>query len=528
MNKPPSQYAFEKDINRQLGLLSTAAPTGLQKWGIGQLFVAAFIVLVFIWLALEMPNRFWEPDVKHISVALGALGIWRFSWWFTHYARAEFYQNIKWPRLRSNAQTVWQSGWRPNRLHIQMVTFQEEPAITRRVIGSILDQIRREKIPTTIYVGTGTSDDERIIRAYIETHATDIDDDLAKLVFIRQNQPGKRMAIGLILRAMSRAGVDPDDLIIFMDGDTVYGHDVMKQTLPLFGADPTLQALTTNEEVICYGPAWMQSLLNLRFAQRRLTMQSHSMSDKVLTLTGRMSIFRAKHVLSEKFIRNVEADHLNHWLWGRFRFLSGDDKSTWYHMLTCDAKMLYVPDATVYTIEVIKGSGTNRMIQNFRRWSGNMLRNGTRAIALGPRKVNPFIWWCLIDQRIAIWTMLVSPVLAILATAIEPTYIWSCLLWIAATRFFLCLCLFRYSRSIDLSWPIALYLNQLTNALVKVFMLFNLNKQSWSNRGNQKANLRTDHVAIAQNTMSKVQLATAILGFITLLSLYAGVLPNPL
>ncbi len=272
----------------------------------------------------------------------------------------------------------------------------------------------------------------------------------------------------------------------------------------------------------------MQSLLNLRFAQRRLTMQSHSMSDKVLTLTGRMSIFRAKHVLSEKFIRNVEADHLNHWLWGRFRFLSGDDKSTWYHMLTCDAKMLYVPDATVYTIEVIKGSGTNRMIQNFRRWSGNMLRNGTRAIALGPRKVNPFIWWCLIDQRIAIWTMLVSPVLAILATAIEPTYIWSCLLWIAATRFFLCLCLFRYSRSIDLSWPIALYLNQLTNALVKVFMLFNLNKQSWSNRGNQKANLRTDHVAIAQNTMSKVQLATAILGFITLLSLYAGVLPNPL
>ncbi|MFT7221768.1 MAG: glycosyltransferase Alg8 [Candidatus Azotimanducaceae bacterium] len=41
----------------------------------------------------------------------------------------------------------------------------------------------------------------------------------------------------------------------------------------------------------------------------------------------------------------LEADHLEHWLWGNFRFLSGDDKSTWYYMLTQDAKMLYVPDA---------------------------------------------------------------------------------------------------------------------------------------------------------------------------------------
>ena len=30
-----------------------------------------------------------------------------------------------------------------------------------------------------------------------------------------------------------------------------------------------------------------------------------------------------------------------------------------------------------YTVEVIEGSGLyNRMVENFRRWSGNMLRNG--------------------------------------------------------------------------------------------------------------------------------------------------------
>ena len=33
--------------------------------------------------------------------------------------------------------------------------------------------------------------------------------------------------------------------------------------------------------------------------------------------------------------------------------------------------------------------GLNRMVQNYRRWSGNMLRNGARVIALGPKRVPP-------------------------------------------------------------------------------------------------------------------------------------------
>ena len=312
------------------------------------------------------------------------------------------------------------------------------------------------------------------------------------------------------------------------DGDALYGQDVLEKTLSMFGADPDLQALTTNEEVMCYGPQWIQSWLDMRFAQRRLAMQSHALSNKVLTLTGRMSVFRAQHMLSEKFIRTIEADHLDHWLWGRFRFLSGDDKSTWYHMLTRDAKMTYVPDATVYTIEVIKENGLGRMVQNFRRWSGNMLRNGSRAIALGPRKVNPFIWWCLVDQRLAMWTMLVSPILAILASIVDPIYIWSCVIWIVTSRVLLCLFLFRYSRTIDLSWPFILYLNQIINASVKVFMIFHLSKQKWSNRGNQTAGGGLGWRARLQNAMAKFQLVTTVAGFVVGLAIYAGVLSVPL
>ncbi len=527
MYAPETEYAFDKDLTLRLRDLQSPARMGIAKWNAREIFGLVAIGFALVWLLSHLPNRFFAPDVMHLTITLGVLGIWRFGWWFTHAVRAEIYRRVKFPKMRARASALWNEGWRPNRLHIQMTTYYEEPAITKRVIGSILSQIRRERVPTTLYIGTGSAYDELIIRDFVNTYAQDIPDDLAELVFLRQNQPGKRMAIGMILRAINRNGVHKDDLVIFMDGDALYGGDVLEKTLSMFGADPKLQALTTDEEVICYGPKWIANWLDMRFAQRRLAMQSHAMSDKVLTLTGRMSVFRAEHMLSLKFIRTIEADHLDHWLWGRFRFLSGDDKSTWYHMLTCGAKMTYVPDATVYTIEVIKENGLERMVQNFRRWSGNMLRNGRRAIALGPRQVKPFIWWCIVDQRIAMWTMMVSPALAILGSMVDPNYLWSCLIWVLFSRVVLCLFLFTYSRRIDLSWPFILYLNQIINASVKIFMIFHLSKQKWSNRGNQSAGGGDGFWARLQNSMAKFQVITTVTAFIYVLAIYVGLVPAP-
>lgn len=527
MYTPKTEYAFDKDITQRLAYFQKPVHFGIVKWGKQNVFFFCGIAAIIFIIMFSIPNRFFSAELYVFSLTLGTLGCWRFGWWFTHAMRAEFYRRHKWPPIRKKAQKLWDEGWRPKRLHIQMTTYFEEPSITKRVIGSILGQIRREKIPTTLYIGTGSAYDECVIREFAETYAQDIPDDLAKLVFIRQNQPGKRMAIGLILRAINRNGIDKDDLVIFMDGDALYGDDVLEKSLSIFGIDPELQALTTDEEVICYGPKWINSWLNMRFAQRRLAMQSHAVSDKVLTLTGRMSVFRAQHMLNLKFIRTIEADHLDHWLWGRFRFLSGDDKSTWYHMLCCEAKMAYVPDATVYTIEVIKENGFERMVQNFRRWSGNMLRNGSRAIALGPRKLNPFIWWCVVDQRIAMWTMLVGPILSMMMIWVEPVVFWGCIIWIVGSRLILCMFLYTYSRYVDMSWPFILYINQLTNALVKVYMLFHLSKQKWSNRGNQSSSDGVGLKVKIRNHFAKFQLISIFVGFLYMLMIYAGLVPFP-
>jgi glycosyltransferase Alg8 len=527
MRSPESEYAFDKDLTRRLGDLQTPSPSYFAKWSLPQATCFLMVFMGLLWLLTHVPNRFFNPSVLNITMVLGSLGFWRFGWWFTHALRAQIFARTRWPGMRRRADAVWQAGWRPKRLFVQMTTYYEGPSITKRGIGSVLGQIRREGIPTTIYVGTGSAYDEMIIRDFVETYAQDIPVDLAQLVFIRQNQPGKRMAIGLILRAICRAGASPDDLVIFMDGDALFGFDVMRKTLPMFAVDPDLQALTTDEEVICYGPAWISKWLDMRFAQRRLAMQSHALSGRVLTLTGRMSVFRANHILNERFIRTIEADHLSHWLWGRFRFLSGDDKSTWYHLLSVGAKMTYVPDATVYTIEVIKENGLMRMVQNFRRWSGNMLRNGSRAIALGPRAMPVVIWRCGVDQRIAMWTMMGSPVMAVLGSMVAPGYFWNCIIWVLFSRVVLSLFLFGYSRRADMTWPFILYFNQVINASVKIFMIFHLSKQKWSNRGNQSAGNGGGGLETVKNGFAKFQLTTAVAGFVTMVMMYMGLIEHP-
>ncbi|MCH2166611.1 MAG: glycosyltransferase family 2 protein, partial [Oceanicola sp.] len=444
LSATPLPDALEHDIADKLALMATPRPKGLQKWSGVQLSLLIGLLCILVSGLSLLPNHLFDPELVQFTYIVGAIGLWRYGWWANHARRSELFMRYRWPKLKTERDKVWGSGWRPSHLHIQMTTFKENEAITRHVMRALCDQIRETSVPTTVWVGTGSSSDEHVIETFVKEEAADLD---AEIVFIRQNQPGKRMAIGLIMRAICRTAPEPDELIIFMDGDTVLGNGTISRSLAMFGADPELEAATTDEEVIVYGPAWMRRWLDLRFSQRRLAMQSHTMSDKVLTLTGRMSIFRARLVCNERFIRTIEADYLDHWLWGRFRFLSGDDKSTWYYMLTHGAKMAYIPDATVATVEIVDDNGVDRMVQNLRRWSGNMLRNGSRALALGPRQVGPFIWWCILDQRLAIWTMLISPVLALMALYVQPSYLIGVALWIMLSRLTLSLYLFRYARS---------------------------------------------------------------------------------
>ena len=501
-------------------------PSTAEKWNITVLLqIALYLSVCFILISL-VPNKLFDPSVRQVTYTIGIIGVWRYSWWFTHAVRAVIYRRFVYPRMRTEGARIMAAGWRPRHLHFMMTTFKEHKEITEAVIRGIVNQVREAGCPATLWLGSGDRYDEDIIENQLNLVASDLD---FTFRIIRQNVSGKRMAIGLVLRAMCRAMVPDDDIVVFLDGDFIMTKGAVARCLPLFKLFPDLEAVTTDEDVICNGPKWMQSMLSMRFAQRRLAMQSHSLSGRVLTLTGRMSVFRVRHVKSLEFIRLLEADYLNHWLWGGFRFLSGDDKSTLYYMLKHGARLLYVPDALGYTIEVVSGNGINRMVQNYRRWSGNMLRNGARVIALGPRRVPFFIWWCFVDQRIAMWTMLLNPAVAT-ATAIlySVNYLIQYALFIALSRLILSLVLFTYARRVDMHFPWVMYVNQLINAAVKVYSIFRLSKQRWFNRGDQKSAVSGDRLlTLAREYFASYQTVLGVATLFLLVMLTSGLVQMP-
>ena len=484
-------------------------------------------IAVAVTLSYCVPAETTHRMRGRVLFAVGGIAVWRYLWWMTHAIRATLYRFFLFPRLRRHADQLWNSGWRPRVVYFMVTTFKERRETTEKVFESIIAECRNVGVAARVYVGTGDAWDERILSEYVSRRAMGMD---LEVVIVRQSRPGKRHAIGYTLRAISRGGASGDDPVVFLDGDCVLESGFLRKCLPLFAARPKLDAVTTAERAIVHGPQWMRTWLDLRFSQRHLTMQSHSVSGKILTLTGRCSVFRAADVVQEDFIRIVEADYLDHWLWGRIRFLSGDDKSTWYSLLKKPggSTMLYVPDAMAYTIEHVAGTGVARMRFNLLRWSGNLLRNGARAAAVGPRQVGWFIWWCIVDQRLAMWTGLIGPVAVLLSVCSGNWgFVIAYAAWIMWTRLLVSLPLYVYAGRINPSFPLFLYVNQVVNSVIKVYLLFRPATQRWLNRGDQRAGPSANPLLRFQHAMATYLVVLAVAVFALVIALYIGVIQAP-
>jgi glycosyltransferase Alg8 len=207
------------------------------------------------------------------------------------------------------------------------------------------------------------------------------------------------------------------------------------------------------------------------------------LSGRVLTLTGRMSVFRADLATQPEFIRLVQHDHIDHWRLGRVDFLTGDDKSTWFWLLQRGYKMLYLPDVTSVSLESQPKPGfADSAITLMIRWFGNMLRTNGRALALKPRQIGLFTWWSILDQKLGIWTTLAGPIsVALAAIFIEPLVIPAYIAWVMATRYVFCWVLATVrGQGFPITYPFLLYFGQIVGAAVKSYVLFRLDRQRWT------------------------------------------------
>ncbi|MBC7478133.1 MAG: glycosyltransferase, partial [Pseudorhodobacter sp.] len=306
-----------------------------------------------------------------------------------------------------------------------------------------------------------------------------------KLVVDRIKANGKRDALAQTLKLIAAQSPTARDIIVFVDGDTMVPADVVAQCAPMF-TNPRLGALTTDEGIIIEKKNLFRDWFILRFNQRQVMMCSMGMSNRVLTLTGRMSVFRADLATNADFVNGVNHDFLDHWRLGRVKFLTGDDKSTWYWLLKNGYEMAYLPDVQSLAMETQPRPTfyeSSKVLMT--RWFGNMIRTNGRAIALGPRRIGFFTWWSILDQRISMWTTMVGPISVILAAAfhsvtIIPFYIG----WVMITRYTFCvvIALFR-GTWFPVTHPFILYFGQIAGAVVKIFVLFRLDRQKWTRQG---------------------------------------------
>ncbi|MEL7470961.1 MAG: glycosyltransferase family 2 protein [Pseudomonadota bacterium] len=476
--------------------------------------------------ALSMPAAAWDPKAAEFLLIIGMIGVWRYSWAVLHWVRSIIYRKIVFPRWRRRADALAEAGM-PSHVYLLVTSFRIDSDTTMRVYEAAIREAIDCGAPTTIVASIVEMGDQRLIKQLFEMCAPPPD---VRLKFVRIAGTGKRDALAFGFRAIAADNPPDDAVAAVVDGDSILEEGLIRRCAPFFRMFPRAGALTTDEDCEVQGNWVFHHWYAMRFAQRQIQMSSVGLSRNVLTLTGRMSMFRASIITDPEFIRRVEIDWIDHWRLGRIKFLTGDDKSSWYHLLRDGWQMLYIPDVRVLTVEDAPSeSFLQGSIVLMRRWFGNMLRTNTRAIALGPRRMGLFTWWSIIDQRISMWTCLTGVIVTALYGVTEgPVMIALYAFWILSTRYLLTLSFLASRSTVSPWWPLLLYYNQVVGSFVKIYMVYHLNQQKWTRQKTTLAAQSSGWRTRLSAASSPAMMAVASITFVMLLGLSIGVfeLPN--
>ncbi|MBT0585626.1 glycosyltransferase family 2 protein [Alteromonas oceanisediminis] len=429
-------------------------------------------------LLLIVPAGTLNADHPNFIFIIGALGIWRYGVGVMHFIRGMIFLHIVFPHQRRLAHQALER-LKPSHIYLMVTSFRIDSMTTAKVYSSIIKEAASCGYPATVVASVVEMSDEILIKNLWENFAPPAH---VSLKIVRIPGTGKRDGLANGFRCIAKDLPDDTALVAVIDGDTELKPGVVGKSAPYFSLYPNVGALTTNETCQVLGSHVMSQWHKLRFAQRHVNMCSMGLAKRVLTLTGRMSFFRASVVTQSSFINDVENDHLKHWRLGTFRFLTGDDKSSWFSLMQRGWDTYYVPDAVIDTWEHPPDKNFFRAARQLMfRWTGNSLRQNHRATKLGIRRLGVLTYYVLWDQRISMWTSLVGLAAAIVAAfkfgfAILVMY----LLWIALTRSIITALLIFTGHQIGPMYPILLYFNQIFGALMKIYVTFRLDRQSWT------------------------------------------------
>ncbi len=482
-------------------------------------------LLSMIIVALGVPHAAVQ-NVSGALITVGLIGLWRYSWAGANLARAAYYLNVAYPRRRAKAAEAYAARGLADHTFFLVTTYKIAPEISTRVYRSIFEAAYNAKGSASIVASIVDEADGRLIRQVLASVAAlhPLAREKVALKIDKIAGTGKRDALATSLRSIARLNPGRNDIVIFVDGDSCVPIDVIDRSLPMF-TDPTVGAVTTDESSDTQGGRLFRDWFDLRFSQRHVMMSSMSLGERVLTLTGRMSVFRASLATDSGFIDLVRSDFIDHWRLGRVHFLTGDDKSTWFWLLQRGYKMLYLPDLCTISIETQPKPGfMDSASVLMTRWFGNMLRTNGRALALPASQIGYFTWWSILDQAISIWTTLAGPASIVLSTIfVSPWILPLYIAWVMLTRYVMCTIIMAFrGSSFPITFPFLLYFSQIVGAFVKSFILFRLDRQKWTRQTTAKSAKSNVPLQQRWRTFSSSYMHCLALGWLVLSVAYVG------
>jgi hypothetical protein len=464
-----------------------------------------------------------DPSHHRFILILGLLGIWRYSNASIHFLRGVYFLHWRFPHIRKKINKLGDDAY-PDHVFMVITSFRIPSSTTYQVYRALFQEMRRMPVSSTIIASIVEKGDENFIKQIMRETIYNRPD--IKLILVRARGTGKRDGLAHAFRALSRQMPSDNTITGVVDGDTIMMPHCIERAIKVFSIMPTVGGLTTNEYCAVDGGRIMRDWHAMRFVQRQINMCSMALSKRVLTMTGRLSFFRTSALIDPLFIRDVEADFLQHWRLGRFRFLTGDDKSSWFSLMRAGWETFYVPDSHIVTVEHPPDKNFFRASRKLMfRWSGNSLRQNFRAThLLGLHRLGFFAMYVLYDQRVAMWTCLVGITSSLIASILfGMQFLAIYAFWILLSRTLVTILYSFTNHKVTYCFPFVLYYNQIMGSLMKVYTMFHLDQQMWTR---QKTKIIGEQAKIDLhiNTLSsKITMISALCIFMAIIIL---ILPN--
>lgn len=389
-------------------------------------------------------------------IPIGAIGVWRWLMWLAKRLPAQFYR----PVVNDYTATAT----------IVTPVYNEDPVLFRRALESWLAN-RPEQIIAVIDVTDVTC--MAIARSYPEVRVIPID------------IPGKRPALA--------AGVDAasTDIVVLVDSDVIWEPDVLRKLIMPF-ADPNVGGVGTRQNM--YPTDGLRPTLWERLADIYLDIRyadevpaTTRWGRAVSCLSGRTAAYRTR------LLQSMRDAFLNETFNGR-PCMSGDDKRYTCLVLQRGYATWNQLNARVYS--TFKPDFHGFMKQRI-RWSRNSFRSDLRALGQGWVWRHPYLAMILIDKTVAPFTLLLGPIVLLVAMGLGMWgLVGALLVWWLLSR---AVKLWPHLRRSPRDWLILPVFIAVTfmMSLVKGYALFTINEHKWLTRPVAVIDGKVERVSIA-------------------------------